>query len=757
MEKYEFVGQSIPRVDAQVKVAGEARYTVDVTFPNILWGRLLRSPLPHARIVNIDTSRAERLTGVKAVITGKDTPFSYGVTHMDQTPLQTDKVRHVGDPVAAVAAIDQDTAQEALELINVEYEELPAVFHPEEAMKPGAPVIHEGTNRNIVSRPSYISGDVEKAFREADHVFEDRFETQRVAHVCPETHNCVAVWDNSGKLNFYLSSQMPSIARIQLSRALNIPESKIRIITNHVGGGFGSKTTARLPIDFCAIVLARKTNLPVKMEQTREEEFIYSTLRHRFIMNIKTGIKNDGIITGRHFTVICECGGYAGHGVSVTRVAGALQGVLYHYKNYLYDGYAVYTNVAHGGTFRGVGNPQVHFAGETQINIIADKLGMDPLELRLKNGVRTGDRTATGAVVRSCGLAKCLESAAEKIGWKEKRAHPEPNRGLGLSCGVHFTGIRLPAMPDADFAGASIMVNDDGSVNLATSCVDIGQGSTTVLTQIAAEVLGIEIEKINTIYGDTETCPMGWGTRASRTTAIGGMAVKRVAEAARQQILRAASEKWGAVKPYDLTIRNSKVYLKSDPDKSMTVSDIVRFNRYRQNGQAIMATEHWDAPSHGNISSAFSFAAKIVDVEVDPGTGQIHVLNVVAANDLGKAINPLGAVCQIEGGVHQGLGMAMSEEILLDEIGVMQNDQFSDYRILTSLDMPPVSSILVESNDPVGPFGAKGVAEMALIGMPDALASAVHAATGVWIKKLPVTPEKLFWALKEKNQGRKGL
>jgi 4-hydroxybenzoyl-CoA reductase alpha subunit len=753
-DELQFVGRSMPRVDARVKVTGEARYTVDLTFPNMLWGRLLRSPLPHARIMHIDTRRAERLIGVKAVLTGVDTPFTYGVSHMDQMPLQRDKVRHIGDPVAAVAAIDQDIAQEALDLIKVDYEELPAVFHPEEAMEPGSPVIHEGIERNIVARPSYKSGNMEKAFSDADHVFEDRFETQRVAHVCPETHNCVAFWDHSGKLYFYVSSQMPSAVRLQLSKAFNIPESKIRVITNHVGGGFGSKTVARLPIEFCAILLARKTGRPVKMVHTREEEFIYSTFRHRFIVKVKTGIKVDGTITGRHFTVICECGAYTGHGASVTSIAGALQGVLYRYKNYCYDGYAVYTNTPHGGTFRGVGNPQVHFAGETQLNMIAVRLGLDPLELRLKNATRTGDRTATGALVKSCGLSECLQKAAENIGWKEKRANPEQNMGIGLSCAVHFTGIRLPGMRDADFAGATIIVNDDGSVNLATSSVDIGQGSATVLTQIAAEALGIEMEKINITYGDTETCPMGGGTRASRTTAIGGMAVKRVAEAARKQILQAASERWGDVKPDALDIRNSKIYVKSRPKKSMSVADVVQYNRYRKDGQAIMAMTHWDAPSHGNISSTFSFGAKIVEVEVDPGTGQVRVLDIVAANDLGKAINPMGAMGQIAGGAVQGLGMAMSEEIIFDEMGRVINNQFLDYRVLTALDTPPIRPILVESNDPVGPFGAKGVAEMALIGVPDAFSSAVHDAAGVWIKTLPITPEKVLWALREKKAGQ---
>ena len=684
------------------------------------------------------------------MITGKDTPFTYGVTHMDQKPLHMNKVRHVGDAIAAVAAVDEDTAQEAVELIKVDYEELPAVFHALDAMAPGAPVIHEGVEGNVAARPSYENGDVEKAFRESDYVFEDTFETPPLAHVCPEPHVCVAKWDHGGKLTIYVSSQMPSLVRTHFANFLKMPESRIRVVTNYVGGGFGSKTLSRFPIEFASVVLARKTGKPVKFQHTREEEFHYSTLQFRFIVTVKTGINKDGVITGRHFKAICECGGYVSHGASVTSVAGALQGVLYRYKNYKYDGYAVYTNVPYGGAFRGIGNPQVHFAGEAQLNKIAVEIGVDPLDLRLKNAIRTGDTSATGALVKSCGLAECLEKVAEEIQWKEKRKNPKPNYGLGLACGVHFTGIRLPTMPDTDFAEAKIMVNDDGSVNLATSCVDLGQGSTTVLTQMAAEVLGIDMDRINTIYGDTETCPMEWGTRASRVTAIGGMAVKKAAEDVRDQILKAAGEKL-EINPDDLELRDNEVFVKGNPAVHMSISEVAHFNRYRQDGQSLMATNHWDAPSHGNISATFSFGAKAIEMEVDPGTGRTKVLQVVAANDLGKPINPVAACGQIEGGVHMGLGMASSEEIILDQRGWMANNQFLDYRVLTPLDMPPVKSILVETDDPVGAFGAKGLGEMAMIGTADAFVAAVHDAAGVWIQTLPATPEKVLLAMKREK------
>jgi 4-hydroxybenzoyl-CoA reductase alpha subunit len=759
MKEFEFVRKDVPRVDAVDKATGNAQFTVDLALPHMLFGKLLRSPHPHAKILNIDTRKAERLPGVKGVITGKETPYVFGVSHFDQTPLQTEKVRHVGDAVAAVAAVDLDTAEEALRLIRVDYEPLPAIFDPIEAMKPGAPLVHDGKEGNIAAHAVYNVGSVDEAFAKSAYVFEDRFITQRVAHICPEPHNCIAVWDALGKLTFYYCSQAPSLTRLQLAKALGIPESKVRVVTHNVGGGFGSRATSKFSMDFAAIVLARKTSRPVKIEYTREEEFIYSSFRHKFIMDIKTGVTKEGLILGREVQTICDGGAYADYGPVCTNVAGAMAGSLYRFMNYRFDGYTVYTNLPYGGAMRGLGNPAITYAMETQLTMIADKIGIDPLDIRLKNAVHPGDETASGAILKSCALTECLEAVAEKIHWREKRASHKANRGLGIACGVHFTGVRLSPGIDADFAGANLIVNDDGSVNLATSCTEIGSGSNTVLTQIASEVLGIGPEKINIIFGDTETCPMGWGSRASRNTAIGGMSVKLAAEDARKQILEAAAEKM-EIHPRDLEIKNGTISVKGTPSRSMSMAEAVRFNRYRKNGQAIMAKAHWDAPSEladkvtgrGNFSFAFSFGAKAIEVEVDPGTGKMEIQKVVAAQDVGLAINPLGVHCQIEGGVHMGLGYALTEEIVLDPNGKMINDHLTDYKILTPLDMPPVESIIVEPIDPIGPFGAKGVGEMATISTPEAIAPAIKDAVGVWIKDLPITPEKIWRALREKKE-----
>jgi 4-hydroxybenzoyl-CoA reductase alpha subunit len=762
MKDFDFIGKDIPRIDATDKATGNALFTVDLSFPHMLHAKLLRSPHPHAKILNIDTRKAEKLPGVKAVITGKDTPYTFGVSHFDQTPLQTEKVRHVGDAVAAVAAIDADTALEALRLIKVDYEPLPFVFDPLEAMKPGAPVIHQGKERNIAAHSQYNVGNVEEAFRKSDFVFEDHFETQRVSHVCPEPHNGIAVWDSSGKLTFYYCTQAPDLTRLQLAKALGVPESKVRVITHTVGGGFGSRATSKFSMDFAAIVLARKAGKPVKIEYTREEEFIYATFRHKFIMDIKTGVTKEGMILGRQVTTVCDNGAYCDYGPVCTNVGGAMAGTLYRYMNYKFDGYSVYTNLPYGGAMRGLGNPAVTYAMETQLSMIAARLKMDPLEIRVKNAVHTGDETASGAILRSCGLTESLQAVAEKIQWREKRAHPHPNRGLGIACGVHFTGVRLSPGIDADFAGANLIVNDDGSVNLATSCTEIGSGSNTVYAQIASEILGVVPEKIHVVFGDTENCPMGWGSRASRNTGVGGMAVKLASEDARRQILSAASKKM-EIPPEGLDIKKGMVYAKGTPSYALSIADIVRFNRYRKNGQAIMAQAHWDAPSEladkvtgrGNFSYAFSFGAKAVEVEVDPGTGKVTILKVVAAQDVGTAINPLGIHCQLEGASHMGLGYALTEEILIDPKGRMANNHLADYKILTSLDMPPVESIILESGDPIGPFGAKGVGEMATIGIPEAIAAAIHDAVGVWVKDLPVTSEKVWMQLQKSKKENK--
>lgn len=761
MSQFAYIGKNVTRTDAYAKAIGEARYTADLNLPNMLYGRLLRSPLPHARIRGIQTNGIEQIPGVKAVLTGADIPYTFGVSHYDQTPLAIDKVRHIGDPVAAIAATTFDAAEEALAKIEVDYEELDPIFHPEQAMEPNQPLIHEDKERNIAAHIQYNTGDVDKAIQEAKHVFEDNFETSRQAHLCMEPHVCAAEVEKSGRITFHYSTQAPSYSRSQMAKILKVPESKIRVITHNVGGGFGSKATGKFCIDFCAIELARKAGRPVKIEHTREEETAYSTFRHPFLVRIKTALDNQGMITSRDVRVVMDNGGYCDYGPVVCNVAGALGGTLYRFENYRYEGFVVYTNNPFGGAMRGLGNPQITFAGEAQLSMIANRLGMDEVELRLKNAVRVGDEAASGARFASCALSECISSVAEAIGWdkgKQRKEIPTVNskhRGIGIACGVHFVGVRLAPGIDADFAGATITLNDDGSINLSTSVAEIGNGSNTVLSQMAAEVLGVPTEKIMVITGDTDAIPMGWGARASRNTAIGGEAVRQAAEKVKGQVLEVAA-KMLEVSLEDLEVHTEGVSVRGAPERSLSLSEIVKANRYRKDGQAMWAQVHYDAPSEladkktgrGNFSSAFAFGAKAVELEVDSDTGEVQILRVVSASDIGKVIHPQGAQAQVEGGFTQSLGFTLMEEIVCQE-GQVINPNLIEYKAPTTLDYIPVEGIFIEEGDPQGPWGAKGIGEMVTVDGGPAIVAAIHDAVGVWSTNLPVTPDRLWDGLNQ--------
>lgn len=757
---YRYIGKSIPRVDAEAKATGEAVYTVDVNLPGLLVGRLLRSPHPHARILHIDTSRAERLPGVRAVVTGRDTPYRFGVSHFDQSPLQLDKVRHVGDPLAAVAAVDADAALEACERIRVEYEELPAVFDPEEALRPGAPEVHEGTG-NVACRIERGAGDVDAALARADHVFEHRFVTQRQAHCSPEVHNCVAQWDAAGRLTVYFSSQAPSMSRSQFAEALGIPESKVRVVTNHVGSGFGSKAVGKFPMEFAAIALARKTGRPVRIECSREDEFALTTFRHAVILDFRTGVMADGTIVARDLRALLDNGAYCDYGPVTCNLIGAKSTLTYRLDHYRYEGLVAYTNNPYGGALRGLGNPQFAFASESQMDMIAHELGIDPVELRLKNAVHAGYTTPAGVHFASCGLTECIERASRAIGWDAPRprpASPTRRRGRGIACASHNVSSRLSPGKDIDFAEAKLTLNDDGSAVLATGCCEIGTGSSTVYAQMAGEVLGIEPSLITVVHGDTDATPKGWGSRAQRNTVIGGLAVCMAAESCRDQLLAVGARLLEAAAE-DLELAEGWIRVRGAPSRGVSVAEAVRSNRYREGGGAIQALAHYDAPSEltdpvtgkGNYAISFTFCAKAVEVEVDMETGVVTVERAVTAHDLGRAINPLGAVCQMEGGVSMGLGFALAEELALRE-GRIQNPDFTGYVTQTALDVPAVECILVETEEPKGPFGAKAVGEIAGVGVAPAVANAIFDAIGVRITELPLTPERVLRAIE--GQGK---
>lgn len=760
MEDYSVIGKSLPRVDAVVKATGDAKFTVDMVLPRTLYGKILRSPYPHARILNIDTSKAKSLGGVKAVITGKDTlGIKYGTIDVppypaDKNPLVTDKVRYIGDEVAAVAAIDEDIAEEALDLIDVEYEELPPVFDPEEAMKPGAPKIHD--SGNICAKISWDFGDVEKGFKEADLIREDRFETGPIAHCAMEPHAALASFDSSGKLTVWSSTQTPYMRRSHLAKTLGMRESKIRVLYTHVGGGFGGKTVLCEP-DFQAALLSRLTGCPVKIVYTREEVFTCTMQRHPMVLHLKTGVKKDGTLIATQCKNIADGGAYAATGPIVMYLAGAFLVTVYRLANVSYEGYRVYTNKPIRGPQRGHGAVQPRFAFDSQLDMIAEELGMDPMEIRLKNAVRSGDITPNRFKVRGCGLTETIEKSSEMAGWKKKRGKMPGNRGIGMCCGTFVSGMLIP--PHTSSA-AFIKVHEDGGVTLMTGIPEIGQGSDTITSQIVADELGIALEDVQVVSGDTEITPPHAGSYSSRGTLWAGKAVKAAAFDAKQQLFKVVAQELEA-NPEDLEARDRRIYVKGSPEKGISFKDAVLASYMSKEGNPILGRGFYRPDidlvnfetGEGNLSPDYSFGTQIAEVEVDKETGQVKLLKMIAAHDAGVVINPMAIEGQTEGSVSMGQGQVLYEDVIVEE-GRVLNPSFLNYGLPTSMETADIKSIMVESGDLDDSFAPKEAGEGMQITTPAAIANAVYDAVGVRIKELPITPEKILKALAEKERGR---
>ena len=739
-EKLLVVGKSVPKIDAIELAKGKAEFADDIKLLGMLHAKILRSPYAHARIKRIDVSKAEELPGVEKVITFKDVPrvpynpSGYYYHEPKDRYVLDEKVRFVGEPVAVVAAVDEDTAEEALGLIDVEYEEIPAVFDPEEAMKPGAPRIHD-VDRNIAAHITNEWGDTEKGFENADYVFEDRYETQRQQHCPLEPHACVATYE-LGKLTIWLTTQIPFQVRKTLAEILNIPLHRIRVINSFVGGGFGGKDEIVLePI--CAL-LAMKTGKPAKIRFTREEEFCAATTRHPCIVELKTGVKKDGTLVARHIKVILNTGAYASHGPSVAGAMSVREIGLYKSPNVKFEAYCTYTNTPVAGAFRGYGNPQQSFAVESQLDTIAEKLRIDPVELRLKNIIRSGDiNLGTGLKIESCGLEECIRKAAERIGWKRGAKEPGRNtgrkRGMGIACSMHNSGA-APYLKE--FSSSIVKVNEDGTINLLTGVIDLGTGSSTTLAQIVAEELGMRLEDVTVARRDTEVVPADRGTYASGSIYIGGEAARRAAVDAKNQLLEKAAKMLG-MKNGDLEIVNGNIRVKERPEIKKSIGEV-------SGEEPIIGRATYVPP--GN---APSFGAQCVEVEVDTERGNIRIPRFAYAHDVGRAINPAIVEGQIEGGAAMGIGYALIEELLLDERGRALNPGFIDYKIPAARDVPEIEPIIVESIEPTGPFAAKGVGEPALVPTAPAIANAIYHATGIRIKELPITSEKILRAIKK--------
>src|SRR5512139_940004 len=758
METLSSVGKRIPKRDAVDKVTGRAAYIQDLKVPGMLYGKILRSQYPHARIVRIDTSKAKKLLGVRAVITAEDVPqIRYGFIK-DQPVLKSGKVRSYRDELAAVAATDPDIAEEALHLIEVEYEALPGVFDPIEAMKPDAPLIHEENKSNILKIPwKLVAGDVEEARKGSAFVAEDRFELTWVTPCCLGTAGIIADFDLRNNLKTYRNTQIPSFAQRDYKDALRVmglPDAKVRIIKPTIGGGFGSKLDT-YGIEYIAILLAFVTRKPVKIQKTREEEFRFTSTRQPAIVRIAQGCDKEGKLTFRDISMILDNGAYTSWGATTPSVMMMPISSLYKVPNVRYEAKCVYTNNTWSQAMRGYGNPQATFAIESNIEQLAEASGIDPLEFRMRNANEPGEVTPQRFKITTCALKECIQEVSKRLDWANKKKGPKvEGRGLGMASLIHVGGGAR--VYKSDGCGTIIKMDDFGTVNVFAGATDMGQGSDTVIAQIVAEELGVRVEDVVMTHTDTDICPWDVGAHASRTTFVDGNSAKGAAKKVKDQLLQVAAKSMGE-SPENLDIRDRTVFSKKDPEKKSPLGKILSAAHYTAGGSMIMAeyfydptNENLDREFKGNLSVTYAYGTHGVEVEVDKETGQVKILRYIAAHDVGKAINPMLLEGQVYGGATMGIGYALTERLILKD-GKVMNPNFLDYKMLTARDVPKIEPIVIETDDPFGPFGAKGIGEPGLVPTAPAIANAIYDAVGVRIKDLPITPEKVLRALKEKD------
>jgi 4-hydroxybenzoyl-CoA reductase subunit alpha len=762
MEKYAVIGKSVPKIDGRAKVTGQAKYTGDLRFPNMLVGKILGSPHPHARILRIDTSEAEKLPGVKAVITHKDVPrLKYGISpaRWDENIFCIDKVRFVGDKVAAVAALDEDTVYKALKLIKVDYELLPAVFDPVEALAEGAPLVHEEFPRNINVEIHQNFGDVEKAFSQAHYVRTDRFVGQRT-YQCPiEPHSAISIWEG-GKLTVYSSTQSPHYFQYYIARQFGLPMGDVRVVKTYVGGGFGGKLEPT-GLEFAGAVLSRMTGRPVKMFYDRQEMFAHNRGRHRQIMEMTSGFDKEGRILGVHANFIMDGGAYTSLGVATAYYAGAMLTLTYEFENYKFDMVRAYTNLPACGAQRGHGAPQPRYAFECHLDMVAKDLDIDPLEIRLGNARRPNTVTPNEFRVNSCELTACIKKAREISGWEEKKKTLPKGRGIGIAVGSFVSGAGYPIYrTDLPHSAAVIKVHEDGSAaTLYTGATDIGQGSDTILCQMAAEAMGFKYENMKIVAADTETTPHDFGAYASRQTLMSGAAVKQAGEEIKKQILEIAGPLMGHASE-QLDCKEAIIYLKSRPEITLPFARAAREFFVKKGplvGRGVYTPPQLGGKFKGatvGTSPAYSFSTQVSEVEVDEETGEIRVIDVWDVHDCGTVINPALLEAQIHGALFMGMGESIWEEVQFDSNGKILNPNLSDYRMPTAMDMPRVHSALVQSFEPAGPWGVKEVGEGATIPTMGCYANAIYDAMGVRVYSLPLSYEKVWRALKEKKEGK---
>ena len=755
MDNYSVVGKRVKNKDAVAKVTGKAVFTADIKLKGMLFGRVLRSKVAHAKILNIDVSKALELKGVKAVVTCKDTPlikYSIHPLMADKLAFEDMKVRHVGDEIAAVAAVDEETAAKAISLIKVDLEEVEGVFDPVEAMKDGAPQIHDHVENNISKQFTMDCGDVEQGFAQSDFIMEKTFTTQAQAHCSIETHVCVAEYSPDHQVTVWVNTQAPHPLKHRISQVLSIPPEKIRVIPPFIGGAFGGKIDLDTTHVAC-VLLSRKTSRPVKIVNTREDQFTATRIRHPTICKLKFGFNRDGTIVAKQAKAIIDNGAYNSHGPSVMGYHNVMFSSLYRVDNIFYEGSLVYTNKNYGGACRGYGDPQATFAQETMMDMIAEKLEMDPIELRLKNANRADEKTANAVQITSCGLSETLEAAKKASNWSEKMKTKKKYRGLGVASMIYTGGGSRGS--GFNYSGATIKMDSAGTIFLHTGATDIGQGSNTTLTMIAAETLGMEPEQIRLIASDTDATLPCMGTFGSRVTFCAGNAVAQATLALREKMMAQAANIL-AVPVNQLTMKDRSVFVSEEADKAVSFTQIGAVS-YAQNQEVLTGSGYYDGPDvdpdfdpksyYAYPGPAMTFATHLAEVEVDPETGSVELINFYAAHDSGKIINPLMAEGQIEGGAVMGFGWALTEDFKLDK-GKMLNPNFHDYKIFSIKDIPDITPILVETTDPNGPFGAKGLGECAMVPTAPAILNAIYDAVGIRICDMPATSEKVYNHLK---------
>jgi CO/xanthine dehydrogenase Mo-binding subunit/aerobic-type carbon monoxide dehydrogenase small subunit (CoxS/CutS family) len=753
---YSVVGKRTSRTDSVPKVKGEAKFSADLHLPGMLYGKALRSPYAHAKILNIDTSRAEKAPGVRAIITGNDAPaYRWGVFAYtrDMQFLPTDKARYFGQEIAAVAAVSEESAEEALRLIRVEWEPLSHVLDPEKALLEGAPQLHEDKPGNVSVRIFVNEGNVERALADSYLVRDDQFSSPEESYCQLENYAVLANFDSTG-LDVWCPNAGPHMKARPLSNALGLPTSDVHVRKIAVGGHFGGRSEIS-PADFMAALLSKKARRPVQFSYTREENFNCVRQVHGSITRSRVGVDRDGRITAIDMKVIMDGGAYASTGPIAASVAYIMIEEAYKFSNLRYEAIRAYTNKPPRGMYPH--HPRTAYAGlELQFDALAAKLGMDPLEFRMRNAVQEGYMTPTKTVITSCAETETMRLAAEKAGWKEKRGHLPPYRGIGMGCGSVISGFPMGIRGGS---AAFVRFNEDGDVTVISGVMDNGQGNDSMISQIAAEELGIPLDRIKVITGDTSVTPSDQGAYSQASTVISGGAVKAAAADAKNQLLEVAAVMLGADKE-DLVARDGRISIKQAPEKSVEITKVARTALARN--RAILGRgdrwpdadpkREWIKNPRGQVASAFSFGTAVAEVEVDPETGKVKLLNMVAAHDCGHPINPLAVEQQIQrSAMEAGPQGVLMEKHAWTGNGQNLNANFHDYWFPLSTDVPNILPIVVSSNDPFGPFGAKEGGLSIAVAMTGAVANAVQDAIGVMPKELPLTPEVVLHALKEKK------